>query len=441
VQQESGDTLVRTLAAISLSVFILAACPYPAAAQDQATNADERFKWWWEREEGADAGQQRQSAPQEEVNPPVSSPAAPAIPAGGGQESLSDEYERLIKDNVELRKSIAETEKRYRDAETRNSDLTGKMKELETRETDLARAMSELKSGGTMSGDAGRRLEEVRGEMDAARNENQALKQRVTSLTAELEKRQAQKAIAAAEPALSEGSDLYKRLTEENALLRKNLMEMKDVEKRAAEARKTLSLQDEDRSQKVEGMKAQLAELEDKNRRLKETLQTLQTRTSDTEKLEAELQQVRGEVEKRDRLLERTEQETQQLREQAAGAVRPVDLTSARSEAGTPAAKKMEVAMAEGPAGGNSRNDLYFNMAVLYVKTGMYRQAEQELLRLLKAEGSSPDLHYNLAILYDTYLGDKHKARKHYRKFLELSPTGSDAEKVRLWLLETEMDL
>ncbi len=81
------------------------------------------------------------------------------------------------------------------------------------------------------------------------------------------------------------------------------------------------------------------------------------------------------------------------------------------------------------------RLDMHFNLAVAYDKTGMYREEEQEYLQCLKIDPDDANVHYNLAILYDDRLNDNIKAVKHYEKYLQLRPSGEDAEQVKDWLL------
>ena len=85
------------------------------------------------------------------------------------------------------------------------------------------------------------------------------------------------------------------------------------------------------------------------------------------------------------------------------------------------------------------RRDMHYNMAVVYAKEGRLREAEGEYLRALQIDPNDPAVHYNLGILYDDELNDKGKAAMHYRKYLKLSPHGSDVDAVKSWLLKIEM--
>jgi len=84
----------------------------------------------------------------------------------------------------------------------------------------------------------------------------------------------------------------------------------------------------------------------------------------------------------------------------------------------------------------NRRESLIFhyNKASVYRSSMMFKKAEEEYLAALAVDANDAGVHYNLAILYDDNLKDKKKAKQHYEKFLELSPSDPDAGKVRDWL-------
>jgi tetratricopeptide (TPR) repeat protein len=81
---------------------------------------------------------------------------------------------------------------------------------------------------------------------------------------------------------------------------------------------------------------------------------------------------------------------------------------------------------------------MHFNLAVAYDKTGLYGAEEREYLECLKLDPGDANVHYNLGILYDDKLNDGVKALKHYRRYLELRPSGEDAEQVKEWVLTAE---
>jgi len=87
------------------------------------------------------------------------------------------------------------------------------------------------------------------------------------------------------------------------------------------------------------------------------------------------------------------------------------------------------------------QRDMHYNMALVYAKEGKYREAENEYLHSLRLDPTDAEAHYNLGILLDDELNDKSRAAMHYKKYLQLNPHGADAEAVRGWLLQLEMQL
>ena len=82
----------------------------------------------------------------------------------------------------------------------------------------------------------------------------------------------------------------------------------------------------------------------------------------------------------------------------------------------------------------------HFNMAVIYERNGLYADSEKEYLECLKIDRKDADVHYNLAILYDDRLNDNTKAQKHYYEFLSLRPMGESGERVRDWVMRSELE-
>lgn len=86
------------------------------------------------------------------------------------------------------------------------------------------------------------------------------------------------------------------------------------------------------------------------------------------------------------------------------------------------------------------RVDMHFNLAVIYEKNGLFRDAEREYLKCLRIDPKDPGVHYNIAILYDDKINNNSKAMYHYRKFLALRPMGDTAERVRDWITKLELE-
>lgn len=87
------------------------------------------------------------------------------------------------------------------------------------------------------------------------------------------------------------------------------------------------------------------------------------------------------------------------------------------------------------------REDLYFNIALLYTTAEMYEDAERAFVRLAKLTPDAADVHYNLGVLYDQHLKTPRKASAHYRKYLELAPDSDDSQQVKVWLAEMDVKM
>ncbi|MFH1189709.1 MAG: hypothetical protein V1682_03380 [Candidatus Omnitrophota bacterium] len=86
------------------------------------------------------------------------------------------------------------------------------------------------------------------------------------------------------------------------------------------------------------------------------------------------------------------------------------------------------------------RLDAHFNLAVIYEKNGLYRDAEREYIKCLRIDPKDPGVHYNMGILYDDKLNNNNKAMYHYNRFLALRPMGDTAERVRDWITKLELE-
>lgn len=77
---------------------------------------------------------------------------------------------------------------------------------------------------------------------------------------------------------------------------------------------------------------------------------------------------------------------------------------------------------------------MHYNMGCMYKLYKQFDKAEGEFLKALKISPNDPNIHYNLGILYEDDLGDVEAAKKHYARFIELSPNEEDRAQVQEWL-------
>jgi len=82
----------------------------------------------------------------------------------------------------------------------------------------------------------------------------------------------------------------------------------------------------------------------------------------------------------------------------------------------------------------------HFDLAIIYERNGLYKDAEREYLECLTIAPEDADVHYNLAVLYDDRLNDNKKAERHYYKYLTFRPIGESGERVRDWVMRSELE-
>lgn len=85
----------------------------------------------------------------------------------------------------------------------------------------------------------------------------------------------------------------------------------------------------------------------------------------------------------------------------------------------------------------NPKNpDLYYNLAVEYLKIHDYGKATEALKKAIKLNPRDRDAYYNLGVLYDDYFQDKKQALLYYRKYVSLERDPVSARLVMDWIKE-----
>jgi tetratricopeptide (TPR) repeat protein len=79
---------------------------------------------------------------------------------------------------------------------------------------------------------------------------------------------------------------------------------------------------------------------------------------------------------------------------------------------------------------------LHYNLGVSYMKEKYYDMAIDEYQKALELNPNDPDIHYNLAILYDDCSRNPKRAIQHYQKYLELRPDAADIDEVKGWIAD-----
>ena len=78
--------------------------------------------------------------------------------------------------------------------------------------------------------------------------------------------------------------------------------------------------------------------------------------------------------------------------------------------------------------------DLYYNLAVQYIKSERFKEAAEALKQVIKVNPQDKDAYYNLGVLYGDYLSDKKKARSYYSYYLKFSIPPDEATEIKNWM-------
>lgn len=81
----------------------------------------------------------------------------------------------------------------------------------------------------------------------------------------------------------------------------------------------------------------------------------------------------------------------------------------------------------------------YLGLGIAQRHLGEFRAAERAYLEGIKYDGSLANLHYNLGILYEVYLGEPKDALKQYQVYLSLAQKNAD-ERVKTWVSLLQKD-
>ena len=83
---------------------------------------------------------------------------------------------------------------------------------------------------------------------------------------------------------------------------------------------------------------------------------------------------------------------------------------------------------------------MHYNLAVILTEQQNYPAAIREYEKVLETRPNDADAHYNLAIIYDSFLKDSQKALDHYRRYIQVAPESPESPRVRQWIKDKEFD-
>jgi len=362
--------------------------------------------------------------------PPVP-PAPVGRPTKKGPAIDVSAYDELLKENLDLRREADESRQAREAIAVDNQKLRQEIQDLETRLQQLAVTLQEAKkSAPAEAAEAVDNTLELEKQLAELRGKNDKLQQEMATLQQALADRPAPVAPAA-------GSDLYRELEKQNTQLKEKLSqtqeELSDAlaglekagsvdDKHEAELRRAWETRDE--------LRKRIAQAEDEEKKHRRVVEKL---LKQIPRMEEQLADMTAEVERKDAILAAREREFQAMK-----------LELERREHRLVQAEKMTDVLDDArrdisAISKRQQRDMHYNMALVYAKEGKFREAEREYLRALRMDPTDAESHYNLGILYDDEFNDKRRAAMHYRRYLKLNPSGQDADAVKGWLMQIEM--
>ncbi len=82
---------------------------------------------------------------------------------------------------------------------------------------------------------------------------------------------------------------------------------------------------------------------------------------------------------------------------------------------------------------------MHYNLGNVFVEVNEHIKAIREYNRSLELYSEDPDVHYNLAVVYDVYARDLISALRHYKKCLELNPDHKGRQSIEERILYLEL--
>ena len=370
-----------------------------------AAQEDDGFSWSWEEGEVEAVESSRSNGP---------APGAAIAP---------DVYKELLSENLNLRKQLAEVSKNQESIGRENRQLAAEIQQLEDKIRQLAtlkRGLEQKLAAPSVPSD---KLTELESVLARANRENAELNRKLAETQARLAV--LPPPISPGMPSPKPGSDLFRELEGENAMLKAKFIGLDALRQREMETLAQKIQQDRESVAEADRLQGALAEAKVKQKQQRKVIEKLVTVIPKLEK----------ELEKKESALERSEQGIELLKQELKR--REHRVIKAQRMAGLLDRVRDEVDQVKDV----ETRDMHYNLALIYAREGRFRDAEQAYLRALQLDPTDPDIHYNLGILYDEELKDGPRASMHYRKYLKLKPQASDQDQVQLWILQIETDL
>jgi tetratricopeptide (TPR) repeat protein len=361
----------------------------------------------------------------------ILSAQTPAVTAPGAGASrgvgVVEAYQELLKENLDLRNRFTALSESAAAVEKDRGAQRALAADLEQRLVQMAARVRQLEQSRAAGVDTNKTAA-----LESSIERYATEQQRLTAELADLRARLAAAPAAPGAPGgtVAPGSALYRKLEEENARLKQRIGDIESQRERASQAAAASQKQMEDGEAGLRQLQAQVsARGADRESMLKlvKHVKRLQEANRD---LEQALEKKNAALEAGRKRIGGLEKDVREREDLARKAVRASALV-----------ERIEQARQVRQMTGGEQIEFLRASADRHVEHGRYDLAERDYLKALALDSSSADLHYNLGIVYDTGLGDKRRAVKHYGAYLDLAPNAPDADRVKAWMREADMGL
>jgi len=347
--------------------------------------------------------------------------ASAQIPTASPSRIDPSAYQRLVDENLELRREKLKMEAEVGDLRRRNAALLVDLQDLERRNNQFAALMSQLKTP-----------EEMKADVARLQSEKQVLIREIDRLHRALAEVTPPPSNSVPVVSPAPGSDLFRKIEKENADLRQDLAKVRETLQNETGAKTALSRSDV-------SMKNEIARLSGERK-------TVDAELAATVRREASLKKA---LDVQARKAFEAEKAAREAKEQL--------LEARNKQANAEAvAKKAAAELASGRVAGGGQSgksgvdkgktvDMTGPSVVKLLTSGRQflmekkvQEAEDVYLQALKLDPQNPQVTYNLGVLYGDYLDNPRKAASYYRQYLKYAPRASDAAAVRGWIMELE---
>jgi tetratricopeptide (TPR) repeat protein len=331
-------------------------------------------------------------------------------------------YQRVVDENLELRKEQARLEVEVGALRRKNAALLLDIQDLERKRDQLTVLVSQLKTP-----------DETRVEMTRLQSEKLVLVREIERLRQALTAADAPHSPNLPAPVITpaQGSDLFRKIEKENADLRIEVARARESAMNESVGRAVVSKNET-------SLKEQVVELSARVKRIQSDLETLQKREAAYKKAIEEQAKRAFVAEKK---AESLKGEASEVKRDALSVKRELadvkrELAEIKRKTEVPTGDKTIQSGIDGQSVG-----VMMTAAGRLLAENRIRDAEKLYLKALKQEPNNPLVCYNMGILYGDYLKNSGKAIKYYRRYLDLSPKAPDAAIVRTWITDLETRL